>query len=383
MKILTKRLFDELANIKQDHCISIYIPTHRTGENQDSLLHFKNEVQKVEQELIQRGLKNRELKEYLTVCENLMENSRFWRNLADGLAVFIHSDRMLYFTLPFHFENFSMVSDHFYLLPLIPAFNENGQYFLLKLSLNNVQLYKASRDDYFEIPLGKKIPKSLNEAVGFDYEQKSLQFRTGLNQGSQGMFHGQGSGKDDEKIEKEKFFRELNDYLDEMLKGYNLPLLLAATGNNFHLYKEVNSYPHLYEDFVSGNPDDANMDKLHKESWKLINNYFIRDKEEKLNQFELMLSKDKASTELEKIFPAAINGNIDTLFIQKNTQVWGTYNENKNKINISNTRNINDICLLNTSGISVFQQQGKVFLMEKEALPGQSNGIVASAILRF
>ncbi|MBT8312024.1 MAG: hypothetical protein KJN91_04180, partial [Eudoraea sp.] len=42
-------------------------------------------------------------------------------------------------------------------------------------------------------------PEQLEEAVGYDYKQKSLQFRTGQAGFAQGAFHGHGEGKDDEK----------------------------------------------------------------------------------------------------------------------------------------------------------------------------------------
>ncbi len=383
MKILTRKIFEKLANVREHYCISIYIPTHRTGENQDSLLHFKNEIQSIENELVQLGLKEQEIKKYMSDCEDLFEDSRFWRNLDSGLAVFINGDNLWYFTTPYRFENFSMVSDHFYLLNLIPVFNENGQYFLLKLSLNNVQLYKASRNSIFEIPLEKEIPQSLEDAVGYDYEQKSLQFRTGLNQGNQGIFHGHGSGSDDKKIETEKYFNELNKYLSAIFSGYDIPLVLAATGNNYHMFKEVNSYPHLFEKFISGSPDDANLSQLHQESWELIKNHFTRDKEERMKQYELMKSKDRASSDINEIIPAAIHGNVDTLFIKKHAQVWGTYSEKNNRVNINRSRKTGDSCLLNKAGLAVFLQKGNVYLTGNNELPAGTDETLASAILRF
>ncbi len=382
MKMLTKRNFEELSKVKQDYLISIYTPTNRTGENEDSMLHFKNELQKMENELGDLGVKGENKNAYLKKCNQLLEDSRFWRNQENTLAVFISRDELNYFSLPHRVENFSMAGNHFYLLPLIPAFNHNGLYFLLALSQGDVRLFSASGSRISEIPLDEQVPQSLKEAAGYDYKQKSLQFRTGLNQGRQGMFHGQGSGKDDKDIDREKFYRELGNHLDAILKDYDLPLVVFSTEENFHQFRENLRYPNVYTDFVRGNPDEVNESELHNRSWDLIRSYFTREKEEKRNRYEMMRSSNKATSDTQRAVTGSINGAVDTLFIEKDKRLWGHYVKERNSIEIHSDRHYKDECLLNRAGVSTFMKQGNVYLVEEEELPGEKDGFMR-AIMRF
>jgi hypothetical protein len=382
MKMLSRRNFEELSKVNEEYLLSIYTPTNRTGENEDSMLHFKNELKNVEKELEELGVRGENKNAYLKKCNELLEDTRFWRNQEDCLAVFASKNRLDYFTLPYRMDNFSMTGTRFYLLPLIPAFNRNGFYFLLTLSLGDVRLYSASGSRISEIPLDEQVPQSLEEAAGYDYEQKSLQFRTGLNQGRQGMFHGQGSGKDDKDIDREKFFRELGNHLDDLLKDYDLPLLVYSTEENFHQFRENIKYPNVYPEFVSGNPDEVNESELHQKSWDLIRDYFTREKEEKRSRYEMMHSRDKATSDTERAITGSINGAVDTLFIEKDKRLWGHYVKDRNSIEVHADKQQRDECLLNRAGVSTFLQQGNVYLVEEEELPGEKDGSMR-AIMRF
>ena len=74
-------------------------------------------------------------------------------------------------------------------------------FYLLSLSLNEVKLYEAGRYSISEIILKGIVPEKLEEVVGHDYQEKSLQFRTGQGGEAGAIFHGQGAGKDDKAID--------------------------------------------------------------------------------------------------------------------------------------------------------------------------------------
>ena len=58
----------------------------------------------------------------------------------------------------------------------------DGAFFVLALSQGSVRLFEGSRDGIRELDLAD-IPTSLRDAVGYDYEQRSLQFHTGAGAG--------------------------------------------------------------------------------------------------------------------------------------------------------------------------------------------------------
>ena len=61
MTLLKKKQFDDLVAEKSNYCVSIYIPTHKSGENKDSMIRLKNQVSKIEDELIELGLKQKDV----------------------------------------------------------------------------------------------------------------------------------------------------------------------------------------------------------------------------------------------------------------------------------------------------------------------------------
>ncbi len=44
--VITKKKFSELAAERGQNCVSVYIPTQRSGANEESKIRFKNRVQK-------------------------------------------------------------------------------------------------------------------------------------------------------------------------------------------------------------------------------------------------------------------------------------------------------------------------------------------------
>ena len=117
MENLDKRTLLELASQAGEHCISVYLPTHRKGhevnEGYDLIL-FKNHVQKVRAELQQRGLKSHEVEDLLSPLNELLREKEFWKDQREGLAVFRSPSYFDYFQSPISFDEFSQVNHRFY-----------------------------------------------------------------------------------------------------------------------------------------------------------------------------------------------------------------------------------------------------------------------------
>ena len=121
---------------------------------------------------------------FLKPATDLLEDHEFWKNQSDGLAIFISKDLFRKFTLPLNFEEFSYVSNEFYLKPLMPVFNDDGLFYLLTLKADEVKFYEGTRNNITEIRIDDLVPSRLEDSVGYDHEQKNLQFRT--QQGGKG-----------------------------------------------------------------------------------------------------------------------------------------------------------------------------------------------------
>jgi len=381
----TKKAFEQLASISNQYSVSIYLPMYKKGKELNEGLgqsNLKSCLKKVHAVLVEYGYDKSSVNAYLKPIRNLIFELSFWRNPSEGLAIFLDKDNgMRCYKLPFPFEIKTYVADHFYLFPLLPLFHNNGIYYLLELSRDYVKLYKGSRNNFRDIPIKKIIPKQLEEVVGFDFEQKMLQYRTGHMMYPAGSFHGQGEGKEDEKKELLSFFRKINRGVTKMISDKKAPLILACTDELYPVYKKINSYHKLWDTNLSGDPEFKGTNELHKASWSLIQYYFETKKREKLAKFISKFHTSLTTCQLSEIIPAAVKGKIDTLFVQQKEDVFGTYNSAKGCLILDSCKEIRNISLLNMAAINTFLQGGNVYFLEAEEMPVKN--IPMNALLRF
>lgn len=381
MAIMTRKIFQELAEVQQYPCVSIYIPTERAGDNKKTRIRFKNQIQNVRDELHQRGMQGNHVLEMTHPLEMLYEDTEIWRHMSDGLAVFLNPGKFAYSTFPIRFKDYAEVNTRFYLLPLMPVFNGDGRFFILPLSLNQVRLLEGTRDHVTEIPVDDLIPQTLEDTVGSDYEERSLQFRSGQTGGAQGMYHGQGRGKDFKKDEIIKHLREVDKSLMEVLQGHNAPLVLACVDSIFSLYRKVSSYSPLFKKNISGNPDELSMQELHKKAWPLLEKYFMKHRDEALKLYDFLSSKGRAATIIDDIYNASEEGRVETLFVEKGKQLFGVYDKENGRVEIHKEKNATNYCLLDMAAKNTFLQGGRVYLLDKEEFPEKE--ALMAATLRY
>lgn len=384
MDNITFDRFNELANIREPHSVSIFIPTHRSGKEVNEATdqkHLKNQIKKVREELRTYQLKDQQIDKILQPAEKLLDDTGFWSLQLEGLAIFVNGNMFEYYSLPVSFKPFTYVSDHFYLRPLIPYLNDDGRYYLLSLSLNNVKFFEGLPHNLKHHVIEELLPERLEEIVGFDYQQKNLQFRTGHTDSGQAMFHGHGAASEQAKKEMFKFFRGVNEGLMKFMYDKKNPLIVATVDYLFPIYRQANDYKYLYESFIPGNPEHEKPAQLHQKAKILLEEHFNRKKKEKIKAFEELLSNQRASLEEDQIVAAAINGRIDTLFVRKGESLWGLYDKETNTVKIEEEKSFNNACLLNFATVHTILNSGTVYMATPEEMPAPTSRL--NALLRF
>ncbi len=379
-----KRLFEELADFHEPHCVSIFIPAHRAGQEVNQghdRKALKNELKKASSQLEAFKLSKNEIEAYLQPANDLLQDQDFWNYQSDGLVIFIGKDFFEYFQLPVHFESFTYVADHFYLKPLVPLFNEGGNFYILALSLHEVKLFEGKPYQIDEIVVDDLLPERLEEAVGFDYKQKYLQFREGQTGTDKTMFHGHGEGKDEKKEEVLKYFRVVNKGVMKVLHDKEAPLVIAAVDYLIPIYLEANEYNNVAKEHIKGNPEHSDAVLLYEKARHILEAYFNRNKREKIDSYERELSRKRASFKEKEVIPAAINGRVDTLFIRNRSSLWGVFEKNSNSIISEDEKSLHAADLLNLAAVETLLKGGDVYLLDKHEMPESSSK--ANAILRF
>lgn len=382
MKLITRKDVEQLITERGEHNISIYIPAHVAGQavsqNKDAIV-FGNQLREIRQKLQQGGLNAREIAQRVKPLEKLRDDPVFWSHQSQGLAVFSSDSKLREFRLPIRFQAFNSVMDRYYLKPLMPLFSTAGVYYILALGLRDVKFYRATQFDLHEMEPRKDIPGRLEDIVGYDYEQKSLQFKT--QKAGEASFHGHGAGKDERKDEILNFFRAINDGLMSELHGQQAPLVVACLDYLFPLYEEANDYSHLLTDHLSGNPADLSEQELLEAAWRIVQPEYARESERKTALFHESHGTGSTSTNIKQVLPAAEGGRVDALFLEKETEIWGTYQEDDKRVEIHDKSNNGDIPLTDLAAAYAFLQGGQVYLLDKDDMPDENSPV--NALYRY
>jgi hypothetical protein len=343
---------------------------------------LKNQLKEVKNKLAKKGLHADVVNKMTAPVQELIDDSSFWREQSDGLAIFIADGFSKTYTLPIYFKEFNYISNSFYLKPLMPMFVGDGNFYFLMLERSNVKLYECTQHSFTEIIVDDLIPETKQDRVGFDYEQKNLQFRTGQTGTGQAMYHGQEAATGKRKNEIKKYLRAINDGLAPLFREENMPMLIAAQRPLFDIYKEVNSYPNLLGEFLNINFGDTTIHEAHELAWQMMAPIFDKKRKDKIARFIDEQGTGKTAIGIDKIIPAAFNGKVDALFCENKSDIFGSYKEENNAFTVTQSEeNDNTISLMNVAAVKTFLNGGEVYLLDKEEMPNPNSRI--NALFRY
>jgi len=383
MDMITLNDLKSLSAEKSTICVSIFLPTHRSGkETEQDPIRFRNLIKKVENQMLKNGMRRLEVENFLKPANDLLIKPGFWKHQSDGLVVYISSKIFKFFRLPISFEELTVVSTNFHLKPLLPFFARDGHFYLLALSQNQIRLLEGTRHTIDEIEIEEVLP-SFAEAMQFDSFFKDVQFHTGTS-ASQGvvsaaMFHGHDPSDDDRK-RLLRWLQKLDDELSTLIAGEKSPLILAGVEYLFPIYKEANSFPHIVEEGIPGNPEEMSPIELHEKAWPIIRPIFSKLEEEAQDKYFELKAKDQTSNIIEEIVPAALHGRVDTIFVTVGRQIWGSFLEDDLTVRIHKEHQTGDEDLLNLAAIQTFLNGGTVYAIDPMDMPDES---FVAAILRY
>ncbi|MDI6799610.1 MAG: hypothetical protein QMD53_02925 [Actinomycetota bacterium] len=387
--MFTEEDLKELMGASSGISVSIYMPTARMGrETEEGPLRLKNLLKMAEEELMEKGVRAVEAKTLLDPVRPLMSDGLFWQHQGEGLAIFLSREKAFRYRLPLEFEELATVGERFHVKPLLSLFYNDGRFFILALSKNEIRLIQCSRFSADEVDL-KAAPSSLAEALRFDEEPESqLQFHIaatapGAGGRGQAMFHGHGGvGADDAKKNLLRYFQEVDKGLKERLKRERAPLILAGVGYLLSIYREASGYPLILDETIEGSPDRLSTESLHKQAVDIVGPLFEKEQSEAIAKYEELIgSKSReATSDMKEIVIAAHEGRIDTLLVATDFQEWGLFEPDLRKVELHKQAKAESQDLLDLAAVHTLLSGGVVYAKKKEELP---KGILAGAWLRY
>ncbi len=391
MTLLSKIELENLVEATEQPCVSLYMPTHKAGPQvRQDPTRFKNLIRNAEEQLAEGGMQAGQMQRMMKPAHDLLDNERFWRFQNCGLAVFMAPGMFCYYRLPVEFEEFVVAGDRFHLKPLMPLLTGDGRFYILALSQNQIRLLQCTQHQVDEIDLDglEDMPKSLEEALRYDDTENQTQFRSthvGASAGAPGSdpgpIHGRGVDEDEEN-QILRFFSQVSQGLKELLRDQDVPMVLAGVEYLHPIYRQASSYSNLVEEGITGNPDEAKPEDLHRQAWEIVQPRFQRSQQEALDRYHELLGTGQATTNLQQIVPAAYDGQIETLFVAVGQQQWGRFDPDDRKLEMydENQSDLQDHDLLDFAAVYTLLRNGTVYAVDSEQVPEQG---VTAAIFRY
>jgi len=369
--------------------VSIYVPTERVwNESKQNPARLKNLLRQASDQLAHHGVDAATAESVLAPGHELLDRSQFWQHQSDGLALFAGDDFLRTYRLPLDFKSRVQVGGPFHIRPLLQYLAHDGTFYLLALSQGGVALYRCTRHTAEEVPL-EDVPTSLPEAMQYDDLETYLGFHTGTTGGGgkrSAMFHGQSDAGDKANVKEQilRFFRTLDNGVRQVLNSAATPPPLVLAGLDYlrGLYGEANQYAHVSEQSVDGNPTDWSLDELHERAWAVIASHFEADQAQALSDYQQLASTEaeRVAATPEEVVPAAYYQRVDTLFVAKDSHVWGLFDAERGAVEMRDASSAAASDLLDVAVAHTLTNSGTVHVVAPDEVPEQAT---VAAILRY
>ncbi|MBW2560969.1 MAG: hypothetical protein JRE40_08955 [Deltaproteobacteria bacterium] len=366
MDILSGNELKSLMRQQLGICVSIYMPTIRKGtEIQQNQIRYKNLLRDAGDRLLASGeLRPSEIKEMLAPAQELLGNIPFWQGQGDGLALFMAEESLTYYRLPQNFEELVVITDRFHIKPLIPTLVSDTEFSILAISQKNVRFLKCSLQRVQETDISG-IPENIDEALNLDDFEKRLQRHTGA---------------EDMKAKILKYFKLIDKGLRELLRDKKSPLIFAGVDYLFPIYREANTYPHLTDRWISGNPEGLSAERLSDMAWPVVEDRLKTKRADALAQYSQNAGTGLTSSNIGEIVREAFHGRIGTLFVPVGVQQWGTFNPITDKVEMDTEAGAWNEDLLDLAAIQTILNGGTVYAIKQSEMPEDSS---LAAIFRY
>lgn len=324
MNVLNHDRITEIIRHQSLLSISLFMPTHRTGrEQQQDFIRLKNLTNEARERAQSNGDSGTLIDTTLQPLSELRSDDVFWQYRSDGLACFCGPDFFRAYRVPIKLDEELFVNERFHIRPLLPLLRSDARLYILTLTQASAKLYEATKYSIREVELPELAPLELSgvsEPLQYHSHQAPAQ---GKGATQEAMYYGQGGPSDRSKKDTLKFFQRVDRVVARILRGQQAPLVLACVGYLAALYESANSYKSLIRGKVPGSPDRWSEDELREHAWKLVEPHLEQCQQQAWRQFEEANSNGRGTDELRSVVLAAGQGRIETLFLTRSEERWG------------------------------------------------------------
>jgi hypothetical protein len=134
-------------------------------------------------------------------------------------------------------------------------------------------------------------------------------------------------------------------------------------------YRQENTYSHLLDRGIEGNPDGLSDDQIHRAAWEIAEPHFTQAKRVSLGHFADLSNTGKTSDKIEQILPAAVHGRVRALYLRTDVPVWGRFDAKTSTVAVHDPAQEGDTDLLCLAAIHVLHNHGMAYALHQEEMP--------------
>ncbi len=322
--------FRELAQLRAEFCISLYMPTSRLGANAEAnRTLFKDLAKEAFAQLRKAGVNKRVIEAFEGRFQQLAggehdpdqdkvrqrqrakpdESLSFWHYQGNGLAVLAVPEMLHTFRLAETPKPLAEVADRLHLTPLLRAMTSRHDAFVLALgeeSARLVQVFANFPPLRVWVP---GLPKNAEEAS----HRPSFHVRAP---------RGRLQNLEGEKVLLHQYVEKVDHAVRDVLRGYTAPLILAADEPLASMFRAVCDYPEFAEEAIQGNPARLTDAELEDRAIPILDHLYTREVMNLIARYE-ELKPRRATTDVSYAAHAATAGAVDQLLVDLDAIVPG------------------------------------------------------------
>jgi hypothetical protein len=177
-----------------------------------------------------------------------------------------------------------------------------------------------------------------------------------------------------------RHFRQIDKGLHDLLKGEQMPLVLAGVEYLFTIHRQANTCPYWVDKGVTGNPDELGVKELHGRAWSVVEPLHFKAQDQAVARYKQLAGTGLASSNLESTIRAAYRGRVESLFVPVDIQRWGRFGPNANVVHSRPNPGPEDQDLLDSATMQTLLHSGAVYAVKPEEVP---DGAVQAAVFRY
>jgi hypothetical protein len=304
----------------------------------------------------------------------------------NGLVMFLSADpdSFRHYHVESPLKETVVVADRVYMKPLLPLLTNNDTFYVLTLSQNQVHLLEGSPLSLRRIDVAE-LPASMDDALQLETAEHNTGGspvrpsartnapgrKTGIG-GEAASFAAHGAGKVDGEHHVEQYCQLVNRAVHNFLRDKTAPLMLVAVDDLHSVYRTANTYPHLMDEGISGNPASYDAKTIIDRARAIIEPVLKQKRAAVAGRYKELIHKKQASSIPVDVLKAAYQGQVDTLFVQDDTALWGTYNFDDGQLEVHREQQAGDADLLDVAATQTLLKDGAVYVVPADEMPDNS-----------